>query len=154
MSLPDQQPLGRAGIPVDVRRPGPVTAVGVIGIIAGSFPLVEFVAMFASARFAAWFLPLVQALLPVPLAVAAGLIFIIAVADILFGIGVLTTQRWAFYGMIARSFIAVPFDYLNFAAGNRAGAFVGFAVSVFIVWALLRADSRWWFSRRNRRAPP
>jgi hypothetical protein len=131
------------------RRPALVTAVGVIGIIAGSFPLVELIALLVSAQFAGWFLPLVQSILPVSVAVTVVSMFVIAVADIAFGIGVLTAKRWACYGMIARSIIAVPFDYLNFTAGNRAGAFVGFAVSVCIVWALLLADSRSWFSAQR-----
>jgi hypothetical protein len=120
--------------------------VGAIGIIAGIFPLAELLAVVASARFAAWFLPLVRAILPVPMSVAVVSMFIIAVADLAFGIGVLAGRRWAFYGMIVRSVIGVPIDYVNLTAGNRAGAVVGLAVNVFIVWALLRAESRPWFS--------
>jgi hypothetical protein len=133
-----------------VRRPLLVTAVGVIGIVAGIFPLAEIVAILLSARFAAWFLPLMRSILPVSDSFAFTLLFGIALADIGFGIGVLACNRFARYGMIARSIIAVPIDYLNFTAGNRAGAFVGLAVSVFIVWALLRADSRSWFLAQNR----
>jgi hypothetical protein len=132
------------------RRLRLVTAVGVIGIIAGIFPLVELIAVLTSARFAAWFLPLVQSILPVSVSVAVALIGTIAVADLAFGIGVLTAKRWAFYGMIVRSLIGVPVDYVNFTAGNRAGAMVGLAVNVFVVWALLRADSRSWFKGAYR----
>jgi hypothetical protein len=131
------------------KRPQLVTAVGVIGIIAGIFPLVELIAILASARFAAWFLPLVRSILPVSVSVAVALMGSIAVADIAFGIGVLTAKRWAFYGMIVRSLIGVPIDYVNFTAGNRAGAIVGLVVNVIVMWALLKADSRSWFGNAD-----
>jgi hypothetical protein len=51
--------------------------------------------------------------------------------------------------MIARSVIGVPIDYVNFTAGNHAGAFAGLAVNVFVVWALLKADSRSWFEHSS-----
>lgn len=89
-----------------VRRPLLVTAVGVIGIVAGIFPLAEIVAILLSARFAAWFLPLMRSILPVSDLFAFTLLFGIAVADIGFGIGVLARKRFARFGMIARSLIA------------------------------------------------
>jgi hypothetical protein len=127
------------------RRPPLVTAVGVIGIVAGVVPLVEMVAVVVSAPFAAWFLALVHSILPVRVPVAVTLLIGIAVADIAFGAGVLARRRLGFYGMVVRSLIAIPIDYLNFTAGNRAGALVGLAVSLFVLWALLRSDSRRWF---------
>jgi hypothetical protein len=138
-------PLGISAVSAN-KRPPLITTVGVIGIVAGIFPLVELAAILASARFAAWFLPLVRSILPVSGSVAVAVIGTVAVADLAFGIGVLTAKRWAFYGMILRSVIGVPVDYLNFTAGNRAGALLGLAVNVFIVWALLRSASRMWFS--------
>jgi len=128
-----------------MRRPPFATGVGVIGVIAGSFPLAEAVAVLVSPRFAAWLLPQVRSILPVPLSVAVVLIVAIAAADLTLGVGVLTGRRWALYGMVLRSVVGVPIDYLNFTAGNPAGAIVGLAVNVFIVWALLRTDSRIWF---------
>jgi hypothetical protein len=127
------------------RRPRLVTAVGVIGIIAGIVPLAELLAVLASARFAEWLLRLVRSILPVPAPVAVALVALIAVVDITFGIGALVRHRWAFYGMVLRTLLAVPVDLVNFAAGNRAGAAVGLIVNVFVPWALLRAESRVWF---------
>jgi hypothetical protein len=49
--------------------------------------------------------------------------------------------------MVLRTVLAVPVDFVNFAAGNRAGAAVGLLVNVFVLWALLRAESRGWFRR-------
>jgi hypothetical protein len=66
-----------------------VTAVGAVGIIVGIVPLAEFIAVVASARFAAWFLPLVRSILPMPVSVAVVLIVVTGVADLTFGIGVL-----------------------------------------------------------------
>ena len=118
---------------------------GVIGIVAGAVPLVETVALVLSAQFAAWFLALVRSILPVRVPVALTLLIGIAAADIAFGVGVLARKRLGFYGMVVRSLIALPIDYLNFKAGNGAGAFAGLAVSLFVLWALLRSDSRRWF---------
>jgi uncharacterized membrane protein (DUF2068 family) len=126
-----------------------VTAVGVIGIVAGVFPLAEVIGILLSARFAAWFLPVMRAIVPSRDSLASTLLFGIAVADISFGIGVLARKPWALYGMILRSVIGLPIDYLNFTAGNRAGALVGLTVNVFIVWVLLRADSRKWIGHAD-----
>jgi hypothetical protein len=128
------------------RRPPLVTAVGVIGIIAGALPAAEILSVLLSVRFAAWFLPLVRTILPVRVSLALGMLAGIAIADIAFGIGLLARKRLAFYGMLLRSVAGLPIDYLNFTAGNRAGALVGLAVNCFILWALVRASSRLWFN--------
>jgi hypothetical protein len=70
-------------------RPRLVTAVGVIGIIAGIVPLAELLAALASARFVEWWLRLVRSILPVPAPVEVTLVALIALVDITFGIGVL-----------------------------------------------------------------
>jgi hypothetical protein len=124
-----------------------VTTAGVIGIVAGLFPLVETVAVLVSAQFAAWFLALIHSILPVRESVVLMMLISIGLADIAFGVGVLARKRLGFYGMVVRSLIAIPIDYLNFTAGNRAGALVGLAVSLFVLWALARSDSRRWFHR-------
>jgi len=123
-----------------------VTAAGVIGIIAGALPAAEILSTLLSARFAAWFLPLVLTIFPVRVSLALGMLAGIAIADIAFGIGLLARKRIALYGMLLRSVIGLPIDYLNFMAGNRAGALVGLAVNLFILWALVRASSRLWFN--------
>ena len=48
--------------------------------------------------------------------------------------------------MVLRSIVSVPIDYVNFKAGNHAGALFGLALNVFVVWALLRSDTRLWFA--------
>ena len=109
-----------------------MTAVGIIGIVAGTVPILEVIAVWLSPRFAAWFLPLMRSILPVRDSLAFSLLFGIALADIGFGIGVLARKRVALYGMIVRSIAGVPVDYVNFAAGNRVGAFVGLSVNLFM----------------------
>lgn len=123
-----------------------MTAVGIIGIAAGTLPAGEILAVLLNERFRAWFLPLVRTILPVRYSLALALIAGIAVADLALGVGVLARKRFAFYGMIVRSAIGLPIDYLNFTAGNRAGALFGLAVNIFVVWALVRANTRLWFS--------
>ncbi len=123
-----------------------MTAAGVIGIIAGALPAAEILSTLLSARFAAWFLPLVRTILPVRVSLALGMLAGIAIADIAFGISLLARKRIALYGTLLRSVIGLPIDYLNFMAGNRAGALVGLAVNLFILWALVRASSRLWFN--------
>jgi hypothetical protein len=127
-------------------RPALVTAVGLIGIAAGTLPAAEILCVLLSERFRAWFLPLVRTILPVRQSFALELIAGIAVADLALGAGVLARKRFALYGMIARSLVGLPIDYLNFIAGNRAGALFGLAVNIFMVWALVRTNTRLWFS--------
>ena len=122
-----------------------VTTVGVIGIVAGVFPLVELTAVAASPRFAAWFLPLLRSMIPTGQSLAIAIVFSIGIADVALGIGVLAGKTLALYGMVLRSFVAVPFDYLTWRAGSPVGALIGLTVNVFIVWALLRSASRHWF---------
>jgi hypothetical protein len=128
-----------------VQRPPLVTIVGIIAIVAGMFPLVELTAGAASPRFAAWFLPLVTSMIPLRPSLAIVLVFVIGIVDIALGIGVLAGKTLALYGMVLRSFVAVPFDYLTWRAGSPVGALIGLTVNVFIVWALLRSASRHWF---------
>lgn len=128
-------------------RPPLVTAVGIIGLVAGIFPVLEVGAVLLSSRFSAWFIPLVHSIVPVSCSVALGLLLGIGAIDVVLGIGVLARKRWAIPGMILRSVATVPIDYVNFRVGNEAGALFGLAVSVFIVWALLRPQSRAWFRR-------
>jgi len=126
-------------------RPPLVTAVGITGLVAGTFPVLEVAAVLLSPRVSAWFIPLVHSLMPVSRSVALGLLPGIGAIDVVLGFGVLARKRWATPGMILRSVAAVPIDYANFRVGNRAGALVGLTVSVLIVWALLRPKSRAWF---------
>jgi len=132
-------------------RPPLVTTVGILGLVAGAVPVLEAVAVFLSPRFSAWFIPLFQSIVPVRGSVALGLLLLIGAIDIVLGLGVLTRKRWATPGMILRSVATVPIDYLNFRAGNRAGALFGLMVSVFIVWALLRRRTRTWFRQADPR---
>jgi hypothetical protein len=129
------------------RRPPLVTTVGIIGVIAGTFPLIEFAAVLLSPRFSAWFIPLFRSIVPVGPALMLGLLLVIGAIDIVLGLGVLARKHWAVAGMILRSVVTVPFDYINFRAGNQGGALFGLTVSVFIVWALLRYKSRIWFRK-------
>lgn len=126
-------------------RPRLVSAVGIIALLAGTFPVLEVGAVFLSSRFSAWFIPLVHSIVPVSRSVALGLLLVIGAIDVVLGIGVLARKRWATPGMILRSVATVPIDYANFRVGNQAGALVCLTASVFIVWALLRPKSRAWF---------
>lgn len=127
-------------------RPALATAVGIIGIVAGTLPVAEIFGVLLSECFRAWFLPLIRTILPVRQFLALALIAGIAVADLGFGVGVLARKRFAFYGMIARSLVGLPIDYLNFLAGNHVGALFGLAVNIFIIWALVQTNTRLWFS--------
>jgi Predicted membrane protein (DUF2127) len=128
-------------------RPPLVTAVGIIGLVAGIFPVLEVGAVLLSPRLSAWLIPLVRSIVPVRRSIALGLLLGIGAIDVVLGIGVLARKRWATPGMILRSVATVPIDYANFRVGNQAGALFGLAVSVFIVWALLRPQSRAWFGQ-------
>jgi hypothetical protein len=76
-------------------RPKLVTIVGIIGLIAGIFPVLESAALLTSQSFRAWFLPIVQRLLPFGFAATLSLLVLIAVVDLALGTGVLTKRRWA-----------------------------------------------------------
>jgi hypothetical protein len=128
-----------------LHRPGIVTVVGIVTIIAGVFPALEIVAILANERFRAWFLSLIQSVVPISLGGLLVLLLVVSAADIVLGIAVLTRRRWATPGMIFRSILAVGIDYVNFHAGNHAGAAFGFAVNVLLVLALLLPRSRAWF---------
>lgn len=129
----------------EVGRPALATSVGVIGLVAGTLATLEVAAVLASRAFAAKFLPLVHTLLPVTASIALIFMLLIAAIDISLGVGVLARKWWAMVGMIARSLVSVPVDYANFRAGNHAGALFGLAVNIFVVWALLRRETRAWF---------
>jgi hypothetical protein len=128
-------------------RPPLVTTVGIIGFVAGTFPLLEVGAVLLSPRFSAWFIPLVQSIIRTSGPVMLGLLLGIGAIDIALGLGVLARKPWAAPGMILRSVVAVPIDWVNFRVGNHAGALFGLSVSVFVVWALLRPEARAWFRR-------
>jgi hypothetical protein len=129
-------------------RPPLVTAVGVIGLIAGTLPALAVGAVLSSPRFSAWFIPLVHSPFPATRSVAVGLLLGTGAVDISLGTGVLARKHWATPRMVLRSIARVPIDYVNFRFGNQAGALVGLTVSAFIAWALLRRQARAWF-RQN-----
>ena len=89
-------------------------------------------------------------MLPISQSLALAVVFTIGIVDLALGLGVLARTRVALYGMVLRSAIAVPFDYLTSRAGYPGGALVGLGANGFIVWALLRPDSRRWFGRRQQ----
>jgi hypothetical protein len=127
------------------QRPPIVTTVGILGIIAGVLPMLEVGAVLASERFRAWFLPLVQAIIPASVAIVIMLLLVTATADLVLGIGVLMRRRWAMLGMILRSILGVGLDCINFQASSHAGALFGLVVNVFVVCAILHPRSRIWF---------
>ena len=126
-------------------RPPLVTAVGIVGIVAGAFPLIEIAAMLVSPRFSAFFLPLAQAIVPLGTAPIILLLLAVGIIDIALGIGALLRYRLASVGMILRSIVGIQIDYINFQAHNPAGALFGLAVNVGIVGILLLPKSRAWF---------
>jgi hypothetical protein len=124
------------------RRPHLVTAVGLIVIFAGIFPIVELGIMLVSPSFSAFFLPLVQKILPVNTEVMLVSLPLIGLGDIVLGAGVLLRRRWAMFGMILRSVAGILADYLNIQIGNALGAGIAFAVNLFLILALLLPKSR------------
>jgi hypothetical protein len=128
-----------------------VTIVGVICIVAGLFPGLEAVAALVSSTFAAWFLSLVRAVLPVGLSTLVVVMVVVSTFDVALGIGTITRWHWAPAGMVIRCVVALPVEDLNFQAGNRIGAAIGLGVSLFMTWALLRPASREWFHGVPRR---
>jgi hypothetical protein len=127
------------------RRPHLVTAVGLIGIFAGFFPILELGIVLVSPSFSAFFLPLVQKILPLNTEVILVSFPLIGLGDIVLGAGVLLRRRWAMFGMIIRSVAGILADYLNLQVGNALGAGIAFAVNLILIWALLLPKSRLWF---------
>jgi len=127
------------------QRPPLVTAVGIIGILAGGVPFIEIAAILASPRFSAFFLSLAGAIVPLGTAAMFALLLSVGVIDLVLGIGILMRYRPAMIGMILRSIIGIAFDYINFQAHNPVGALFGFAVNVLLVVVLLLPKSRTWF---------
>jgi hypothetical protein len=152
MTMDPQNTAGNCGATVAgslPRRPWVVTAAGIVAIVAGALPAIEVIAMLVSRHFRERFLGLVQTIVPASREVILFLLPVIAAADIILGVGVLTRRRWATPGMILRSVLGVWLDYINFRTGNHVGAVFGLAINIFVVWALLRSPSRAWFRARH-----
>jgi hypothetical protein len=127
------------------RRPPLVTAVAVVVILAGIVPLFEITALLVSPRFSEFFLPLVDAIVPLGTAALLALLLAVGVIDVALGIGILMRYRVAMIGMFLRSFVGVVLDYINLQAHNPVGALFGFVVNVGIAVVLLLPKSRTWF---------
>jgi hypothetical protein len=119
--------------------------VGIVGIVAGTFPIIELAALLVSRRFSAFFLPVVHAIIPLGTVGLLALLLIVGVIDVVLGVGILLRYRSAMIGMILRSIVGVPIDYINFQAHNQAGALFGLAVNLGVVVLLLLPKSRTWF---------